>query len=32
MQLKTEKMLARKEGGVGWMTFNNPAAAERTQH
>ena len=25
MQLKTEKMLARKEGGVGWMTFNNPA-------
>ncbi len=25
MQWKTEKMLARKEGGVGWMTFNNPA-------
>jgi enoyl-CoA hydratase len=22
--LGTEKMLARKEGGVGWMTFNNP--------
>ena len=25
MELKTDKMLARKEGGVGWMTFNNPA-------
>lgn len=22
--LGTEKMLARKQGGVGWMTFNNP--------
>ena len=25
MELKTEKMIARKEGGVGWMFFNNPA-------
>ncbi len=25
MELKTDKMLARKEGGVGWMLFNNPA-------
>ncbi len=24
MQLKTDKMIARKEDGVGWMTFNNP--------
>jgi len=22
---KTEKMLDRKEGGIGWITFNNPA-------
>lgn len=25
MQLNTEKMTAEKEGGIGWMTFNNPA-------
>ena len=25
MNLPTDKMLARKEGGIGWMTFNNPA-------
>ena len=25
MQLKTDKMIARKEGGAGWMIFNNPA-------
>ena len=25
MELQTDKMMARKEGGVGWMTFNNPA-------
>ncbi len=25
MQLKTEHMLARKDGAIGWMTFNNPA-------
>ena len=25
MQLNTEKMIGEKEGGVGWMTFNNPA-------
>ena len=24
MQLKTDKMIARKEDGVGWMIFNNP--------
>ena len=25
MQLNTDKMIARKEGGAGWMIFNNPA-------
>ena len=25
LELKTDKMIARKEGGVGWMFFNNPA-------
>ena len=25
MQLKTDKMIAQVEGGIGWMTFNNPA-------
>ena len=25
MQLPTDKMLARKDGAIGWMTFNNPA-------
>jgi enoyl-CoA hydratase/carnithine racemase len=24
MQLNTDKMLAKKEGHIGWMTFNNP--------
>jgi len=24
MQLATDKMLARKDGAIGWMTFNNP--------
>jgi enoyl-CoA hydratase/carnithine racemase len=24
MQLKTEKMIAEKEDGIGWMTFNQP--------
>ena len=24
MQLATDKMLAEKAGGIGWMTFNNP--------
>ena len=24
LQLKTDKMIARKEDGVGWMIFNNP--------
>ena len=25
LQLKTERMLAHSEDGIGWMTFNNPA-------
>ncbi len=25
MDLKTDKMLAHVEGGIGWITFNNPA-------
>lgn len=25
MQVSTERMIARKEGAVGWMIFNNPA-------
>ena len=25
MELKTDKMIARKEDGVGWLIFNNPA-------
>ena len=25
MKLDTEKMIARKEGAIGWMIFNNPA-------
>lgn len=25
MKLATDKMIARKEGGIGWMIFNNPA-------
>ncbi|MGD8808763.1 MAG: enoyl-CoA hydratase [Gammaproteobacteria bacterium] len=25
MELKTDKMIAEKKDGVGWMTFNNPA-------
>jgi enoyl-CoA hydratase len=25
MQLATDKMIARKENGIGWMIFNNPA-------
>ena len=24
MQLKTEKMIATKDNGIGWMIFNNP--------
>lgn len=24
MELKTDKMIAREEGGIGWMIFNNP--------
>ena len=25
MQLKTDKMIALKDGPIGWVTFNNPA-------
>ena len=25
MELNTKKMIGEKEGGIGWMTFNNPA-------
>ncbi|HXW27101.1 MAG TPA: enoyl-CoA hydratase/isomerase family protein, partial [Xanthobacteraceae bacterium] len=25
MQTSTERMIARKDGAVGWMLFNNPA-------
>jgi enoyl-CoA hydratase/carnithine racemase len=25
MQLNTDKMIAEKEGGIGWMIYNNPA-------
>ena len=25
MQLKTDRMIARKDGGIGWMIFNSPA-------
>ena len=25
MELSTDKMIARKENGIGWMIFNNPA-------
>ena len=25
MQLRTDRMIARKEGGIGWMIFNSPA-------
>jgi enoyl-CoA hydratase/carnithine racemase len=30
MKLNTDKMLAEKEGGIGWMTFNNPARRNAT--
>ncbi len=30
LELKTEKMLAEKEDGIGWMTFNNPARRNAT--
>ncbi len=25
METGTQRMLARKDGAIGWMTFNNPA-------
>lgn len=25
MKLQTDRMIAQKEGGIGWITFNNPA-------
>ncbi len=30
MELQTEKMIASKENGIGWMTFNNPARRNAT--
>jgi len=30
MDLQTDKMLASKEDGIGWMTFNNPARHNAT--
>ena len=30
MKLKTEKMIAEKDDGIGWMTFNNPAKRNAT--
>lgn len=30
MELQTDKMIASKENGIGWMTFNNPARRNAT--
>ena len=30
MNLNTDKMIAEKDGGIGWMTFNNPAKHNAT--
>jgi enoyl-CoA hydratase/carnithine racemase len=30
LELKTDKMLAEKAAGIGWMTFNNPARRNAT--
>lgn len=30
MELQTDKMIASKESGIGWMTFNNPARRNAT--
>ncbi len=30
MELKTDKMIATKSDGIGWMTFNNPARRNAT--
>lgn len=30
LKLDTEKMIAEKEGGIGWMTFNNPQRRNAT--
>ena len=30
LELKTDKMLAEKDGAIGWMTFNNPARHNAT--
>ncbi len=30
MNLNTDKMIAEKDGGIGWMTFNNPAKRNAT--
>ncbi len=30
VNLNTDKMLAEKDGGIGWMIFNNPARRNAT--
>ncbi|MSO77524.1 MAG: enoyl-CoA hydratase [Alphaproteobacteria bacterium] len=30
LNLETDKMIAEKEGGIGWITFNNPARRNAT--
>ncbi len=32
MQLATEKIIAEKEGAIGWLTFNNPARRNAMSH
>lgn len=32
MKLSTDKMLARKDGHIGWMTFNNPEKRNAQSH
>ena len=32
MELKTEKMIAEKENGIGWMTFNQPERRNAISH
>ena len=32
MELNTEKMIGEKEGGIGWMTFNNPERRNSPNH
>lgn len=32
MQLRTDRMIARKEGGIGWMIFNSPQRRNAISH